>query len=723
MCLNAPEMRTLDTALSMVLHGPAEGDDERENAGFTLVCLFFFWRGEINLFPTAQNYHSQARRTKQINPCIPIITREKSTSMNSPKKDDPPTNTSATTEGNSDKKPAAAVSTSSEQKNTPTEASSSSKTTMKNHPDKLEVNKPLSIVPSRPASVSASPPPTMEKNRGNSEGDGQASRPQQQQDMIQDTERQSLREFDILTGRGSGPNQSQGNTRFRQVVWETYQEHLSSMGVSTATASAGQELSRGSHFQHHQFMDSVVKNKLATKILAKIQALNGRFLRRISPEDFRNLPEHERALVIRVPETVPTPSKREKSVSSESTTEVSSDVAAATVAPPQKRTTFYVQLSTKETMEKIKQSLRFQVDRSEQQKEHHLHRDQIRQQAISGLTEKKRKATHQLILPSLGGGLKNTSEPDAKRQAPSFSLIGRSNLPMGLQVQPSSFVPGLSTADATAAVKAGQAELLAKLLQAGGGTGQPLTGHASNEAVIDFAKWPPAKARSRAASMDLGAAQKVSTGNVYEAAAQLHRLQQEQVRDKVSLEALNALQMQNNSMPSISSPGTSTLRNLTQMEALSRLLLQEQFNAEIDARLHRNHELNVASSLLRQRLVGSAAGLLGGNFGSHTSFVSMAPGQDMLTALLARNEAFHRQSLPIGTDNSGSVSAVPDRRMSLPNSNLSTNESIASLFARLGQHSGGPVASTYAGSTVQDQKRSPSLQALAPKPQGNDRRD
>ncbi|KAL3933682.1 MAG: hypothetical protein SGARI_003654 [Bacillariaceae sp.] len=247
-------------------------------------------------------------------------------------------------------------------------------------------------------------------------------------------------------------------------------------------------------------MDSGVKNKLSAKIYAKIQELNGRFLRRISPEDYRNMPEQERSQVIRVQEALPPRSKRDKSdtAAEGSSTEVSTNDA------PRKRLSFYVELSTKETMEKVKQSLRFQVDRCEQQKEQQLHRDQLQQKAIDGALT-KRKASDDALMQSLMGGM-NSPGPAAKRLATSFGL--QSNLPMGLQVQPSTFVPGLSSVDATVAMKAGQAELLGKLLQQGGAAAsgqqhQPLAGFSSDAANMDFSTWPP-NVRARAASLDLG---------------------------------------------------------------------------------------------------------------------------------------------------------------------------------------------------------------------------
>jgi hypothetical protein len=136
-------------------------------------------------------------------------------------------------------------------------------------------------------------------------------------------------EDDVLLGRGLGPNRIEGNIRFRQIVWDTYLEYKSSYtsGQSERDAAGGDE-----------FLDAFVKKEVADLVLKRYkEAGRGRFLRRISGEE---LESRRTGSDPARPGTRPAPLFRRGG---------SSD--------------YYQEVSDREAVEKIKQSIRFQVKR------------------------------------------------------------------------------------------------------------------------------------------------------------------------------------------------------------------------------------------------------------------------------------------------------------------------------------------------------------------------
>ena len=73
-----------------------------------------------------------------------------------------------------------------------------------------------------------------------------------------------LRPTDVLFGRGSGPNDHEGNIRFRQLVAERKEEYLAT--------------------NHRQ-----TKAKIAREIVNTIVNDGGRFLKKVEPADARRL--------------------------------------------------------------------------------------------------------------------------------------------------------------------------------------------------------------------------------------------------------------------------------------------------------------------------------------------------------------------------------------------------------------------------------------------------
>jgi hypothetical protein len=86
----------------------------------------------------------------------------------------------------------------------------------------------------------------------------------------------SLRANDVLFGRGSGPNQYEGNRRFRSVVWETFQDYLQG--------------EQARHFRQGKMLDSSfptslsagTKSRLCRIVREKITRMHGRFLQKVT---------------------------------------------------------------------------------------------------------------------------------------------------------------------------------------------------------------------------------------------------------------------------------------------------------------------------------------------------------------------------------------------------------------------------------------------------------
>ncbi|KAG7344978.1 hypothetical protein IV203_032509 [Nitzschia inconspicua] len=376
--------------------------------------------------------------------------------------------------------------------------------------------------------------------------------------------RGGLRKYDVLTGRGSGPNQSQGNTLFRQIVWETYREYLQSLDVDRGSLPVT---------PHHQDpnasrrpMDGNIKNLLARIILSKVQDRQGRFLRRICKEDFRSLSEDEKSRVVQVPldsETVKTLSppftKKEPQVH--------------TSSPLSQKVNLYVELSVKETLEKIKQSLRFQVDRCEQQNKGCL---PLQKQLHSSKGPHRKRLA--IDTPEMLQSLSPQRPP--KKRAVHIEAIRISGSGEAHELSPS-----LATTSAAAGSMNVLSSDIAKNIMEAGSSSVMMTAKAFNRGTRFEADTTKPRTGSFDATVSL---------------ERLQQLQKDQERNqKIIASPWNpAASMKCNSSSSSAPPTPSTLRTTTQLEALSRLLLQEQLDTELAATVRWQQEQNVTSSLM-----------------------------------------------------------------------------------------------------------------------------
>lgn len=87
----------------------------------------------------------------------------------------------------------------------------------------------------------------------------------------------SIREYDVLMGRGSGPNRHAGNVHFRAIVGEVFDQFLEKQDTCVEGGSGGSELAR---------IDPTTKNRLAQAVLDKITiSKKGRFLQKLSKKE------------------------------------------------------------------------------------------------------------------------------------------------------------------------------------------------------------------------------------------------------------------------------------------------------------------------------------------------------------------------------------------------------------------------------------------------------
>lgn len=87
-----------------------------------------------------------------------------------------------------------------------------------------------------------------------------------------------IREYDVLMGRGSGPNRHSGNIHFRAIVGEVFDDFLSKHGSDrTMIGDSGSDMLR---------IDPSTKNRLAQAVLDKITIeKKGRFLQKLNKKE------------------------------------------------------------------------------------------------------------------------------------------------------------------------------------------------------------------------------------------------------------------------------------------------------------------------------------------------------------------------------------------------------------------------------------------------------
>jgi hypothetical protein len=500
-----------------------------------------------------------------------------------------------------------------------------------------------------------------------------------------------LRKYDVLTGRGSGPNQSQGNTLFRQMVWETYQEYLQSLerkgNILSPQHGFHSRADRDSNIFRRP-LDGNAKNLLARQILAKVQEHNGRFLRRICPEDFRNLSEEEQSRVVRVP-VEPHLAKAPSKMGSSSEDD---EGPASTSA----RVNLYIELSSKETLEKIKQSLRFQVDRCEQQHNDGLQPSMKSGQSTSLLSlqgpPRKRTVSDASLLQSVASAGMNSPQPPPKKRAVLMGALGSRNddVPFGLYSNRVATDPSWNFLSM---------DMAKKLLEAG--QSRPLTAMSSNQGSVDFSKWPQLSQleteRLAGAVSFRPRSGSLPTEFTVEQLSKLQNQQFEQAqKQQLPGPWASLTSWKSNGAPSSGPPTPSTLRSTTQLEALSRLLLQEQLDANLAVKLRHQQDLKMASSLLESNHPGRNGAASGPNNNAFNSVLwshpSVVTSQALLGSFARTGEASREQSLPV--DSSGTVIDAINLRASLLGGFGSvrdagaTSSMLRQLYQRVGVQSG-----------------------------------
>jgi hypothetical protein len=385
----------------------------------------------------------------------------------------------------------------------------------------------------------------------------------------------SLRAYDVLTGRGTGPNQSLGNTRFRKIIRKTYQEyqesfsthsHKSSSPYADTMSGCMKQLAASDPLVVRRPMDASVRNLLAQQVFDKILARNGRFLRRICLEDYRNLPESQRARVVRVPVAADTGmanikgGKAGSDHAASKTADFSNEDACTSKTCS--RTNLYVELSTKETLEKIKQSLRFQIERGA-----HLEREKQQQQYFREVERTSSKATpmQQQFLQS---------SQYRKRAAEEQARLPTITVKM--------------TSDWNSALLPPWKKRAAALVQ----SDQSLVGMGSNMGNVDCFLWPRSSQQAETSPSIL------TSGSLHEGITSTQQAQQyqQELLERQQLprliDTLPTLYMRANSSHSHFCPTLSTDFDIARLGALSRI------NAESIARIRHQEKLSILSSVL-----------------------------------------------------------------------------------------------------------------------------
>lgn len=124
---------------------------------------------------------------------------------------------------------------------------------------------------------------------------------------------------DVIMGRGSGANLKQGNINFRRLVWDKYNDEMARVERKTMEAIAA------------------VKIKVASDVLEDIKARGGRFLRK----------------TLKAVRLSPSIGGKESSIREGEATDI-----------------IYEEVSDKEALDKIKQTLRFQIERRRERSSH-----------------------------------------------------------------------------------------------------------------------------------------------------------------------------------------------------------------------------------------------------------------------------------------------------------------------------------------------------------------
>ncbi len=212
------------------------------------------------------------------------------------------------------------------------------------NPDRNPVPTPPAVAPSNPISTSIA---SASSSNGNME----------KKNSLPAVE--TIREYDVLMGRGSGPNRHSGNVHFRAIVGEVFDEFLSKHGADRSMmGEAGSDMMR---------IDPSTKNRLAQTVLDRITIKkNGRFLQKLNKKELADaFKKGEDGKLIRARSyslmdaaMATALARKAKNGTLEDTGDEKQEINANAVV-------FYKIIPEKQILAKIKQTFRFLRDQNE----------------------------------------------------------------------------------------------------------------------------------------------------------------------------------------------------------------------------------------------------------------------------------------------------------------------------------------------------------------------
>jgi len=225
-----------------------------------------------------------------------------------------------------------------------------------------------------------------------------------------------IRDYDVLMGRGSGPNRHSGNIHFRAIVGEVFDDFLRKNAATPNVMRARSGMLR---------IDPATKNRLAQTVLDKISVeKNGRFLQKLNKKELMDAIEKGQ-------ETKLIKARANSIMDATLTTPILDShggIPGDTSMTPVNAVVFYKLIPEKQILAKIKQTFRFLRDQNEASKTD-KHRQRARQAAAVAAslnTMNKTKSPTDSFnsvcnLPNQGGLSKNSTI------AATMALMGMNN--------------------------------------------------------------------------------------------------------------------------------------------------------------------------------------------------------------------------------------------------------------------------------------------------------